>query len=400
MMILMNALFLCMITVFLYNFSTRRSKGKIIISYLLTLVLTSFIISPFFSWLHIFIYFIILELHVLYILGKQPTKSLPLFMLPIVYAGVMLITSLLVGMMTGKQRLLLIVLVFCFINLLLLLLFMGCMKWLKDDQKTVYMNMLVYFPIFFIFELYCMEKSVMCKIHDLTLFVCVLGIMLSNFIVLFILYKILVFEDCEAELTLSQHREDALLMKYDSMKQHYESQFALVHQLLHQCTILQDDMRKHDYKHLETTLNQVSEDVFTQFNLLYSNSAILNYAIVEHMDQIKQSDIYIKSVMEYNDFSFLSLSTQTALFTYLLELAIDEVKKVDHPRMIVWKTKKLEDTCLLQCSFSANEIMNEEELQKQIDAILFDVTVTTTISYDRDTKMMKIFFVFQNASYA
>lgn len=394
MLYVFNALFLCMITIFLSLYSHHKETWKIVLSYVLTLLLTSIIITPFFSWLCIFAYFIILEFHILYIVGKQPTKSLPLFVIPLLYSSLMFILYYMLEMISGKQRLLFSLLVLCFINILVLLIFAMYLKKMKHEQE-VFLNISIYFLIFFVFEIDCMHQKLLIEVHDMTLFISVLGIMLSNFMVLYILYKIIAFQNKESELVLSKNREEALLMKYESMKQHYESQFCFVHELLHQCTRLEADVRKQDYQHLKEELKQLNDHVFTQFNLLYSNSAILNYAISEHMDEIKQYDIYIKTVMEYNDFSFLPLTTQTVLFTYLLEEAMRAVKEVSEHRMIAWKTKRIDDQVLLQCSFTSEKKLDEEVFDQHVAAMLCDVDQTITTSYDENTRMVKVFLVFQ-----
>lgn len=278
---------------------------------------------------------------------------------------------------------------------MMLLIFVCFMKFMKKDylnRFALFVMMISIFPIFFIFEVNCVQTQ-LCQ-YDQHMVLSIIGILLSNYFVLYILYKIYMFSNTKDELKLSKNREEALMIKYTSMKQHYQNQFEFIHRLLHQCNVINSYMEKQEYKNADKELHNLYEDTFTQFNLLYSNSVILNYIIAEKMDFIKENNICIRTTIEHNDFHFLTLAQQTELFELLLQYAIQEVQKMNEQRMIIWKTKKRNNQILLQCSFSSNQTKVDQTIYENIMKIIYPIKAQVFISYDENTSLYKILIVF------
>ena len=399
--VLFNLVFLCLLTMSIQSLCNKAITIKKLVYAFFTGMITSILLTFPFSWGNFAFYFLSYTAYSILWLKEEEHASwmaglVPLFYYVLCY-GLFHAQDWLITHSLSNQQLYLYS--FCMIlgsgviTLLFLLAYMKFSQRKMKDSFITFMMMLVFFPMYFIVEVICMHQVEITSLQPVGL-LSIFGIFVANMMILFILYKMVSFSNTQSELIVSKQREESLQMKYDSMKQHYESQFHFIHHLLHQCNALHDDLQSEDYEALKEDLEQVTDEVFTQFNLLFTNSEMLNYVILEHMDTMKQEHIYMKSVIEYQDFSFLSLSEQLALFDSLLCFALDSVKQIEDNRMISFKTKKVNNQVLLQCSFTTNQEVNMQPCFHKLKELRTYENRKMHSSYDANLKLMKILVVF------
>ncbi len=400
-MCIISFLLLCHISLMMYSCFSFRTKnifyniGIFLCTYLFTTLMLMNGISIF-SMIGVIIFYCAY----IYMMFQRNKKQAYVLGIPILIVGIayaiqysLRITNQLE--MTQEQIYLIQLSILLGASIAMLLIFVCFMKLAKQNilnRFTVLIMIACIFPMFFIFEVSCVQTQ-LCH-NNINMYISIMGILISNYFILYILYKIYMFSNTKDELQLSKNREESLMMKYTSMKQHYQNQFEFIHRLLHQCNVINSYMEKQEYGNVDKELHSLYEDTFTQFNLLYSNSVILNYMIAEKMDLIKENNICIRTTIEHNDFHFLTLAQQTELFELLLQYAIEEVKKIKEQRIIIWKTKKRNNQILLQCSFSSNPAKIDQTLCENIIRIIDPVKVQPFISYDEDTCLYKILIVF------
>ena len=378
-MLVMNCLFLIFISLLFYHLYTIELK-KLIVAFVVFFLLTSSVIVLHFSYT--FTMMLIYIIYACVLMGKS--RDYKVLLIVVIYAGLTFgIRTLDMTSMTLKYGLL------CFSTCLSFIIFVCYLKCHKVENKLfVLLLIIIFYPMLYMSQLYVLDHI------DFNSIITIVGILVSNYMVLYILYKIVMFEDNQAQLQLSKQREDQLEIKYNSMKQHYESQFNFIHHLLHQCSSIQEAMNMEDYKRAKKQLDEVSNEIFNEFNILYSNAEVLNYILSEHMDQIKQYDICIRTSISYDDFSFLTLDVQMALFESLLAHAIQFQKVQTDPHYIGIKTKKVHHQILMQCIYGGEKDVEHEEIVNQMKTLLAQHHAFVQFVYDEDLHLNKVLISF------
>lgn len=205
--------------------------------------------------------------------------------------------------------------------------------------------------------------------NDKILFISIIGIFLSNFIVLYIFYKVISSFDYKQKLESANNREKLSNQKYELMYEHYNANFNSLHNLLNKCKDISLLINKEKYNEAVNELKSLYNQTYKEFNAIYSNSLILNYLLVERLELLNKNEIDFKSVIEYNDFQFLALNEQEMLFSTLLDTAIKETEKVTKPRTLIIKTCKKELQIIVQTIYSSNCII-ENETKLKLDSLL------------------------------
>ena len=154
-------------------------------------------------------------------------------------------------------------------------------------------------------------------------------------------------------------------------------------------------MNKKNYNEAIIELNSLYNQSYKEFNAIYSNSLILNYLLIERLEILNKYKIVFKSVIEYNDFQFLTLNEQEKLFTALLDSAIKETETVPEPRTLIIKTCKKDLQIIIQVIFSTNTVINNKTKFK-LESILKDHNALYSEKVDKEKHIKSIIIVFLN----
>lgn len=400
-MYIINIMLLCIIFLMMYSCFQLRSRnifcngGIILITYLLTTYL-------FLKDMSIFSFVLILIIYSIYILVmfQWDKKIWYMICIPLIVVGTTCFIPYSLNFMNhlpiAKEQIytmqFIILLSFTIIMFIIFIYFIRMKNQNIQSRIGILIMIICIFPMYFIFEIYCIQTQIYQQ--NKNMYISIFGILLSNYFIIYILYKICAFSNAKDELQISKNREDSLIIKYTSMKQNYQNQFEFVHHLLHQCNLINSYMENEEYQDANEELQKIYDCAFTQFNLLYSNSTILNYIIAENMDVIQEYHICIRTTIDYNDFYFLTLTQQMELFDLLLQYAIYKVKMIPNERIILWKMKKKNNQILLQCSYTSDGVDHNQKLYEKINKIVLPAKAQSYLSYDENTRLGKILIVF------
>ena len=129
-------------------------------------------------------------------------------------------------------------------------------------------------------------------------------------------------------------------------------------------------MDKDDYQGLKDEINTLTTTTFREFNSIYSDSILLNTLINNRLETLRQYDITVLPTIEYNNFSFLTVTDQFILFDCLLDLAIDEVKTVTNRRYIFIKSIKKAKQVIIQFKFNCCDCDLQEKVAASLNELL------------------------------
>ena len=179
-------------------------------------------------------------------------------------------------------------------------------------------------------------------------FVYIVMLMLLNVIIVIIFLFAFIFSYMKNRLKTALYKEELLNSKFDLLTQHYHYNFHFLHDLLHTCNRINLLLDHDEYIQVKNEMKKLTEQTFKEFNTIYTNSVTLNYIININLNRIKENQINMKTVFEYNC-EFLNFETQLNLFDFLINLSIDCCTKSDiTPRTVIFKSKIRSNYFILQ----------------------------------------------------
>lgn len=232
---------------------------------------------------------------------------------------------------------------------------------------------------------------------DNTLLISIIILFVSNIIIIYLFYNVISSLQYKRELEQIKNREAARAQKYELIDNQYSNTFNFLHDSIHKCCLLKSALDQQNYDVVETELNALYDLTFREFNAVYSNLIILNYIIAEQIDYIKKHHITIRSVIEYNDFRFLSFDEQFILFSDLLEYTILEVMKNKNDRFILIKTWIHNQQVILQIVHSStSDTLLPTHIQNSLNGILSKHNAIFSKKYEKENNITKLIIVFND----
>lgn len=216
-------------------------------------------------------------------------------------------------------------------------------------------------------------------------------LILSNFIVIIIFFLSVNNTNIKKELEIMQYKESSMNMKYNLLSQHYTNNFNLLHDLLHRCNEINIHLDNKDMDSVNREIHILSDVVFKQFNMIYSNSIVVNYIINNHLNIIIENKINFKSVMLCNDFENISFEEQFEIFNYLIDLGIKTCIEVDtEKRIIILKSMKKHSYTIIQFIYP-NASRNIDTIKKKLDTILIHNLINYSIKYKNNNTSILLY---------
>jgi len=218
--------------------------------------------------------------------------------------------------------------------------------------------------------------------QDHKIILIIIGLFLSNAIIVFMFFIIVNSSRLKKELEISEYKKETAILKYDLLNQYYSNNFNLFHTLLHDCILLKEYLTNQNYDKLDKKLDEVTEKTFKEFNAIYTNSSILNNIINNNLSEIMDNHISIKSVIKQNEFAKINFSTQIELFSLLLEIAINNCKIIkDRDRNIIIKSYKHGHQIIINETFSCEEYSDEicNDIRRKIMNIIDDPYINVSV---------------------
>lgn len=215
------------------------------------------------------------------------------------------------------------------------------------------------------------------------------GLLLSNILFVYVLLKESKQMKLDAEVKLIRQKNELL-------KSQYDSNFSFLHDTIRELLKLDTLFSTRDYEKAHAKVRELNKNLIKFFNVINTNSVMISSLMNHHIKTILQYNINVNTVIEFNDFSFLTKEEQQILFSELIEIAMNSCinTKLVKPNILM-KTKKVnKSSIVVKCSFSYREGYKLDT--KQLEEIVNKYKGRIDIEYDCVTgfSYANIFIIF------
>lgn len=223
-------------------------------------------------------------------------------------------------------------------------------------------------------------------INNLVLFVIVYGLCFLNMIIGFVFLSIVSFINTQRETNILKQQEKLINDRYKLLEQHYENNFNFLHNILHMCTKINNLIENKKFDNLKLNLNNLAEETVKKFNLIYTNSVILNTLINNSLDEIIEKNISISVDIGENDLKLINFKEQFEILEYLFNISLNSCKIIKNTnKNIIFKSKKIKNHLIIQVAFPYNKNLTNDDLydkntHKNISSILDAYNTKTYIT--------------------
>lgn len=354
----------------------------------------------------------LLSLYFIYIFSQFKGKNLYKFLVIIPYFTMQILSELLVGSLinnipflkissnTTSMHYIIGSMLSCFILTLLSTGYVYISKYLKINNLPKYVWFLFILPLITIILLVVSSNNYFILFeHSPGAYIYILLLAFSNLTMIIIFLLAINSYNMKNKLEIAQHKEELVNTKFNLLNQHYNYNFNLLHDLLHTCNNINVHLESSDYYIAKNEINKLMELTYKEFNTIYTNSIILNYIINNNLNTIKENEINIKTVLEYNDFSNLDFNTQFNLFNFLVNFSIECCLKVFMiNRFVIIKSKKKSNYYVIQLLIP-NINMNYEHATKEIEKILSNTKYSISIKVINSLSVSLLLFFPDDTTY-
>lgn len=221
--------------------------------------------------------------------------------------------------------------------------------------------------------------------ENIAIFIAILGLLLSNFITLYIFLLVVRYFT-----TKNQIREFKLQNQFVS--QHLTSHFHFLHKLINELNQIITALPDENYK-VKNQLHHLIQETYEQFNVMYTNSIALNAVINSKINDIKDYHIQFSHQIMYLDFNYLNYESQIELFSYLLDIAI-EASQNSKEKTVILKSKKQAQQLLITLTFSSSKtfFLQENHIKKTLSELIKKPFAVSTNKNDLYITIMIMIF--------
>ena len=194
----------------------------------------------------------------------------------------------------------------------------------------------------------------------------ILGLLISNLVTIFIFLDVIKTINLENELKKRK-------MKYDVLQSLYNNNFNFLHEMISKLMQFRDLLSNKNYDELSTQIELLNFKLIKGFNIINSNSIVINSLLNLYISELEDNNINLKTVIEYNDFTFIDLETQTEIFSLIFDISIAScIKSNEKRRQIILKTKKIDFQIAIQCIYTCDSILGlyDDPIVKKLIKIL------------------------------
>lgn len=204
-----------------------------------------------------------------------------------------------------------------------------------------------------------------------------IGLIFSNFIMLYFYTYSIKAIHLDSELTMIKSKQEYLEEKVQLVNQHYTHSFNYLHRFLHECNDLNYFVETKDMDNIAALAKKMGEEAGKEFNMIYSNSLALNTVLQQKNDKIQELNVSIMTTI-LCDLKDMELSDQIELYEILLNHALDNCKQFDvNDRQIRIVLKEINSNIAIQM------ISPNQDKEDMVENILKDMIKKYSMRYNR-----------------
>lgn len=184
------------------------------------------------------------------------------------------------------------------------------------------------------------------------LFIIMIGLLISNVFFLYTLLK-------ETQRKLLDKEMEKVKSENSLLQFQYNTSFVFLHDTIRELIKLDNLIEAQEYVKVREKILSLNKSLIKYFNIINTNSSMISALLNHNIQTILDNNISVHTVIEFNDFSFLTLNDQQNLFSELLYIAIKSCTDncLGNPNIII-KTKKVHNNGIIKVSFSCEDRNN------------------------------------------
>lgn len=191
------------------------------------------------------------------------------------------------------------------------------------------------------------------------------GLIISNFIMLFLYFYSIQVVQMKNKLIVLNQKEALLKEKMNLINQYYELNFSFLHQLLHECNLLNIYEEQNNKEKLHALIEKISKRTCKTFNTICTNSFVFNSILNSYLNDILEYNIDVETWIDCN-LSPIEYTDQILLFQSILDFCISEVKSNKNNKKIInINIKEVNSKIAMKIECTWNNI-NQYMIQSQI----------------------------------
>ena len=256
-------------------------------------------------------------------------------------------------------------------------IFSNLISILKDESYPPFKWLLLVFPFVTIGLIFLIPDYYEMIIEHKALTILLLGLIFSNFIMLYFYTYSIKAIHLDSELTMIKSKQEYLEEKVQLVNQHYTHSFNYLHRFLHECNDLNYFVETKDMDNIAALAKKMGEEAGKEFNMIYSNSLALNTVLQQKNDKIQELNVSIMTTI-LCDLKDMELSDQIELYEILLNHALDNCKQFDvNDRQIRIVLKEINSNIAIQM------ISPNQDKEDMVENILKDMIKKYSMRYNR-----------------
>ena len=256
-------------------------------------------------------------------------------------------------------------------------IFSNLISILKDESYPPFKWLLLVFPFVTIGLIFLIPDYYEMIIEHKALTILLLGLIFSNFIMLYFYTYSIKAIHLDSELTMIKSKQKYLEEKVQLVNQHYTHSFNYLHRFLHECNDLNYFVETKDMDNIAALAKKMGEEAGKEFNMIYSNSLALNTVLQQKNDKIQELNVSIMTTI-LCDLKDMELSDQIELYEILLNHALDNCKQFDvNNRQIRIVLKEINSNIAIQM------ISPNQDKEDMVENILKDMIKKYSMRYNR-----------------
>ena len=284
------------------------------------------------------------------------------------------------------------------ISFLFSLLFMKIMQFTHWKYLPKFSYLLIVLPITTLLLILNLNNYFSLFKDNYFLIFIFLGLIFSNLVTIFVFVKVLEYIQIEKELIKVKAEKNVSDIRYTVLNTLYNSNFNFIHDTIRKLFKLENlltDELNNDFKRELLSINNY---MLKELNIINSNSTLIGSILNYKLDEIIESNIDFKSVIEYNDFSFLDVYDQRQIFSILLELGIKHCTFTNKlEKNLILKTKELDTHIVIQLLMTHSDFHKTTEFTQGYKTLKNIVTsysgdISFQESYSEDVDSLVIVF--------
>ncbi|NCC70995.1 hypothetical protein EOM09_05415 [bacterium] len=236
--------------------------------------------------------------------------------------------------------------------------------------------------------------------NNISLTISLIALIIANFISIHIFIKAI---NTTKKLSAIKAKNEMIDFRNKYLNQLYDSNFSFMHSTIRTLLKIQNHLEEKNYEQFQSELLNLNHHILTNFNVINSSSAIISTIINSNLKRIKENKIDFKSVLEFNDFSFLGLQDQQEIFELLLNIGFSSCSKSQsNSKIVILKTALKNNQIFIQLLFTNGNNSNPPIFQDDLCKIYkiinkYNGTLTLDENFDKDGSSILVLLPYTSA---